>query len=96
MNWLPEAVLAWSFAAFYSIADVAVVAVCSHGFTPPRVAKARMEQAATRALDDSAHSPLGDAIGLRTLRGGDVVRDRQGLGCRFQLARPVGVKTFHF
>ena len=78
----------------HNVTDVAIVTVGSHCLTPPRVAQAGMEQASTRALNDSAHGPLGDAVVLRALRGGDVVWEPQGPGRGIQFAGPVGVEAF--
>ena len=78
-----------------SITDVAGVAVSSHGFTPPGMAKARLQKTATGALDDSSDSPLSNAIVLGPLWGGNSMRETELAGCSLQLAGAIGVHVLH-
>ena len=79
MEWLPETVLVGSFAVANHIAGVAVVAVGPHSLAPPGVAEAGCQQATTGALNDSTSGLLSNAVVLRALRRGNVVREPSSL-----------------
>ena len=82
-------------AAFHNITHIAVIAVCTHGLFPPRMAQAGLEQTTSSAFNDPTHGPLSNAIVLRPLWCGDVMWDQHVLCSGAQLTRPVGVEALY-